>query len=69
MVGIRKTHPLQTKVEVAIEAIKGEKTASEITSWHSYNSSKQLEKTSFRANSKCVFEKKKEATRGSAKSN
>ena len=32
MVGIRKTHPLQTKIKVAIEAIKGEKTASEITS-------------------------------------
>ena len=32
MVGIRKTHPLQTKVKVAIEAIKGEKTASEMTS-------------------------------------
>jgi transposase-like protein len=32
MVGIRKRHPLQTKVKVAIEAIRGEKTASEITS-------------------------------------
>ena len=32
MVGIRKTHPLQTKVKVAIEAIKGEKTISEMTS-------------------------------------
>ena len=32
MVGIRKTHPLQTKIKVAIEAIKGEKTTSEITS-------------------------------------
>lgn len=29
---MRKTHPLQTKVKVALDAIKGEKTTSEITS-------------------------------------
>ena len=32
MTKIRKTHPLQTKVKVALEAIKGDKTTSEITS-------------------------------------
>jgi len=32
MVGIRKTHPLKTKIKVAIEAIRGEKTTSEIIS-------------------------------------
>jgi len=32
MARMRKTHPLQTKVKVALEAIKGEKTTSEITS-------------------------------------
>jgi len=32
MTRMRKTHPLQTKVKVALEAIKGEKTTSEITS-------------------------------------
>ncbi|VAW48114.1 hypothetical protein MNBD_GAMMA02-1701 [hydrothermal vent metagenome] len=32
MAKIRKTHPLNTKVKVALEAIKGEKTTSEITS-------------------------------------
>jgi len=35
MAKIRKTHPLQTKVKVALEAIKGEKTTSEITSKYS----------------------------------
>lgn len=32
MTKIRKTHPLQTKVKVALEAIKGDRTTSEITS-------------------------------------
>ena len=32
MARIRKTHTLNTKVKVALEAIKGEKTTSEITS-------------------------------------
>jgi len=32
MARMRKTHPLQTKVKVALDAIKGEKTTSEITS-------------------------------------
>jgi len=32
MAKIRKTHTLNTKVKVALEAIKGEKTTSEITS-------------------------------------
>ncbi len=35
MTRIRKTHPLNTKVKVALEAIKGEKTTSEITSQYS----------------------------------
>jgi transposase len=32
MAPTRKNHSIQTKVKVALEAIKGEKTASEITS-------------------------------------
>ncbi len=32
MAGIRKKHTVQTKVKIAIEAIKGEKTGSQITS-------------------------------------
>ena len=32
MATVRKNHSVQTKVKVALEAIKGEKTASEITS-------------------------------------
>ncbi len=32
MAGIRKKHTVQTKVKIAIEAIKGEKTGAQITS-------------------------------------
>lgn len=32
MASIRKTHTIQTKVKIALEAIKGEKTGSQITS-------------------------------------
>jgi len=38
MTKIRKTHTLQTKVKVALEAIKGEKTTAEITSKYGIHS-------------------------------